>query len=52
MGAVGAVIILILLAVAALIWGCIRLTIWIIKTAVKEALREYDAEKQNHYGSQ
>lgn len=41
----GAMIILALLAVAALVWGCIRLTIWIIKTAVKEALQEYDAQK-------
>lgn len=46
----GSFIILVLLLIAALIWGCIRLTIWIIKTAVKEALREYDAEKR--YGSQ
>lgn len=46
----GSFIILALLAIAALIWGCIRLTIWIIKTAIKEALREYDAEK--HHGSQ
>ena len=30
---------------AAMIWAGIRITIWIIKTAVKEALREYDAEK-------
>ena len=47
----GAMIVLVLLAVAALIWGCVRLTIWTIKTAVKEALQEYTAEKQNHYGS-
>ena len=41
----GAAIILVLLLLAALIWGCIRLSIWIIKTAIKEALQEYDAEK-------
>lgn len=29
------------------IWGCFKLLFWIIKTAVKEALREYDAEKQH-----
>lgn len=41
----GAHIIIALLLLAGLIWGCIRLTIWIIKTAVKEALQEYDAQK-------
>lgn len=41
----GAAIVLFIFAGGALVWGCIRLTIWIIKTAVKEALREYDAEK-------
>lgn len=39
-----AVVLAILLAVG-LIWLSIRFTIWIIKTAIKEALREYDAEK-------
>ena len=43
----GSFIILVLLAIAALVGGCIRVTIWIIKTAVKEALREYDAEKKH-----
>lgn len=41
----GALIVIALLAVAALVWGCIRLSIWIIKTAIKEALQEYDAQK-------
>lgn len=39
------IILLALVISALLVWGCVRLTIWIIKTAVKEALREYDAEK-------
>ena len=46
----GAMIILVLLGVSLIVWGCVKLTIWIIKTAVKEALREYDAEKK--HGSQ
>ena len=46
----GFFILLVLIVIAVLIWGGIRLSIWIIKTAVKEALREYNAEKQ--YGSQ
>ena len=46
----GAAVVLALVLFGFLLWGCVRLTIWIIKTAVKEALREYDAEKQN--GSQ
>lgn len=41
----GALIVIALLAVAALVWGYIRLSIWIIKTAIKEALQEYDAQK-------
>lgn len=41
----GALIVLVLLAACGIIWLCARLFIWIIKTAVKEALREYDAEK-------
>ena len=40
-----ALIITFLLLFAGLVWCCIRLSIWIIKTAIKEALREYDAEK-------
>ena len=44
-----AAIVLAFVLFAALIWGCIRLTIWIIKTAVKEALREYDAENAGRY---
>ena len=36
---------LMLLLAAAMVWAGIRITIWIIKTAVKEALREYNAEK-------
>ena len=35
---------------ALLFYGFVRLSIWIIKTAVKQALREYDQEKQR--GSQ
>lgn len=46
----GAWIVLALMAIAALVWACVRLTIWIIKTAIKEALREYDMEIRN--GSQ
>lgn len=45
-----AVILLMLVLIPALIWGCIRLTIWIIKTAIKEALREYEAEKEPKHG--
>jgi len=33
-----------------LIYGFVRLSIWVIKTAVKQALREYDQEKRS--GSQ
>ena len=47
----GALIILVISGICLIIWGCVRLTIWIIKTAVKEALREYDAEK-NHGSKQ
>jgi hypothetical protein len=39
---------------AGIIWISIRITIWIIKTAIKEALREYDEEKRRGlhiYGS-
>lgn len=39
-----------LAALGAIIYGFFRLQIWAIKTAVKEALREYDQEKQR--GSQ
>lgn len=46
----GAAIVLVILVFALLVWAGVKLTIWIIKTAVKEALREYDAEKRN--GSQ
>lgn len=46
----GAAILLGLMILAFLVWACVKLTFWIIKTAVKEALREYDAEKR--YGSQ
>ena len=35
---------------ALLFYGFVRLSIWIIKTAVKQALREYEQEKQS--GSQ
>lgn len=41
----GAFFLLALVLLAVLIWAGIRLTIWIIKTAVKEALCEYDSEK-------
>ena len=40
-----ALIITAIILLAGLIWGCIRLTIWIIKTAVKEALQEYETQK-------
>ena len=43
---------LLLVLIPALIWGCIRLTVWIIKTAIKEALREYEAEKEARNGPQ
>lgn len=46
--------ILIFLIAAGLVWLAIRFQIWIIKTAIKEALREYDAEKRSghtYYGS-
>lgn len=43
-------IVIILALLALFIWIPIRITIWIIKKAIKEALREYEAEKQ--YGSQ
>lgn len=38
-----------------LAWGLVRLSIWILKTAIKEALREYEEEKgqgQKPYGPQ
>lgn len=41
----GASVLLALLLVVGLIWLSIRFSIWIIKTAIKEALREYEAEK-------
>ena len=47
-----AAIVLAFVLFAALIWGCIRLAIWIIKTAVKEALREYEQEKGSRNGPQ
>ena len=43
----GALIVLVILGICLIVWGCVRLTIWIIKTAVKVALREYDAEKRH-----
>ena len=43
---------LMLFLAAAMIWAGIRITIWIIKTAIKEALREYEAEKEPKHGSQ
>ena len=43
----GAAIVLGILVFCLLVWAFVRLMIWIIKTAVKEALREYDAEKRN-----
>ena len=48
----GAAIVLALVLFAALIWGCIRLTVWIMKTAIKEALREYEQEKGSRNGPQ
>ena len=48
----GALIVLILLAIVFVAWLLVRLIIWIIKTAVKEALREYDKEKESRHGSQ
>ena len=41
----GASVVLVILLVVGLIWLSVRFSIWIIKTAIKEALREYDAEK-------
>ena len=35
---------------ALMVYGFVRLSIWVIKTAVKQALREYDQEKRS--GSQ
>lgn len=49
-----AVLLLSLVLLAGLVWLAIRIQIWIIKTAIKEALREYDAEKtggHTNYGS-
>ena len=43
------VFLLMLLLTAAIIWVSIRITIWIIKTAVQEALRDYDAEKAGRH---
>lgn len=40
-----ALIIIALMLLAGLVWGCIRLSVWIIKTAIKEALQEYEAQK-------
>lgn len=40
-----ALYLLILLALALVVWLTCRLLICIIKTAIKEALREYDQEK-------
>lgn len=45
-----AAILLLIVLIPALIWGCIRFTVWIIKTAIKEALREYEAEKESGHG--
>ena len=39
--------ILIFVLAAFIIWLAVRSQIWIIKTAIKEALREYEAEKRN-----
>ena len=41
----GASIVLVIMLAIGLIWLSIRYSIWIIKTAIKEALREYEAEK-------
>lgn len=44
------VMIIVLALYALLFYGMVRLSIWIIKTAIKEALREYEQEKSS--GSQ
>ena len=46
----GAAVVLVILLAIGLIWLSIRFSIWIIKTAIKEAIREYDAEKRSGYG--
>lgn len=43
----GAAVILVIILAIGLIWISIRFSIWIIKTAIKEALREYETEKGN-----
>ena len=43
----GAAIIIAIMLAIGLIWISIRFSIWIIKTAIKEALREYEAERGN-----
>ena len=43
----GFIVILAGLLLAGTIWLLFRLQVWVIKTAIKEALREYDREKLN-----
>lgn len=45
----GAAIVLVIVLFAAILWGFVKLFIWIIKTAIKEALREYEAEKEGRH---
>ena len=44
----GASVLLVIMLLIGLFWLSIRFSIWIIKTAIKEALREYEAERGSH----